>query len=175
MGWGDNPQPTGQVPSLPLGDGSVPSGHGTACQSRELRQLPAQDTRGSPPPLLQEQEGAPGRARMSRPQQDAGWCAGLAVPGESACVNLGVSPAGISPCPHPLPPGVCGAGPAWVWHGERLQRREPRAAQPTPELPRRSRGCRGAPPLLLLLLGTFTATGHPWGIWIPHPWKCNLG
>lgn len=72
------------------------------------RQLLAQDTRRSPPPRLQEREGAPGRAQPSQPAagcrqvSPAGQCAGLVVPGESACVNLGTSPTGAGPCPYLL-------------------------------------------------------------------------
>jgi len=45
------------------------------------------------------------------------------------------------PLPLSAPPAVCGAGPAWVWHEERLLRRKlPRAAQPTPEPRGKSRG-----------------------------------
>lgn len=133
--------------------GCLPSGHGTACRSRapEAAACPGHpQITSSPAPGAGEGTGKgsalPASSRIpagesGRPACRAGgaWqkrlCKSRYVPHRGGFLLLS------------SPPAVCRAGPAWVWHEELLRRKKTsRAAQPTPELHGKSRGCRGAPP-----------------------------
>lgn len=153
MGRGDKQQQNGRSHPCLLVTGRLPSRHGPACRSRALE---AAACPGHPQITSSPAPGAgggtgkgsalPAGSRTPAGESGRPACRAGGARRKRLCKSQRVPGRG-GPLPLSAPPAVCGAGPAWVWHEERLERRKtPRAAQPTPELHGKSWGCRGAPP-----------------------------